>query len=121
MNVVESAVIVLVSSFTGTLGNWASDHADESYKLTNVESLCKYVRVSFCIEDLEGKNLYALTELKQNESNLHDYTLSFNNSYSYWKTDITERATADLYIGGLKNGALRAHLMTNWNSNKYID
>ena len=41
-------------------------------------------------------------------------------SYSYWKDDISVKAAAYLYIGGLKDGALlRANLMTNWRACKY--
>jgi hypothetical protein len=43
-----------VSSFTGPLGNWAADHADEIYKLDAIDALTAYVRVSFSNEDLEG-------------------------------------------------------------------
>jgi len=42
----REAVTAVVSSFTGTLGNWAADHADEIFKLDSIDALTAYVRVS---------------------------------------------------------------------------
>jgi len=102
-----------VSSFTGSLGNWAVDHADEILKLDSIDALTGYVRISFSHEDLEGKNLYSLIKLDQIGKSLHEYTQEFNNSYSYWKDDISVKVAAYQYIGGLKNGSVRADLRTN--------
>ena len=52
----KQGVVVLVSSFTGKLGNWASDHSTEIYELATVDDLIDYIRVGFSIEDVEGKN-----------------------------------------------------------------
>ena len=87
------------------MGNWAADNADEILKLGNIDALTAYVRVSFSNEGLEGMNVYSLIE--------------FNRSYSYWKDDIYVKAVAYLYIGGLKVGALRAYLMTDWHAGNY--
>jgi hypothetical protein len=81
--------------------------------------LTTYVRVSFSNEDLEGKNLYALIKLDQVDKSLHEYTQEFNSSYSYCKVDISVKVAVYLYIGGFKNGSVRADLMTNWQSGKY--
>ena len=54
---------MVVSSFTGSLGNWVADHGDEIFKLDSIDALTSYVRVSFSNEDLEGKNLYFLIKL----------------------------------------------------------
>ncbi len=43
----------------------------------------------------------------------------FNNSYAYWKSSIDIKAVVYIYIGGLKNGALRADLKTSWQCSKY--
>jgi hypothetical protein len=51
----KEADTVVVSSFTGSLGNWAAVHADEIYKLESIDALTAYIRVSFSNEDLEGK------------------------------------------------------------------
>jgi hypothetical protein len=115
----REAVTVVVSTFTGHLGNWAADHADEIFKFESIDALTAYVRVSFSNEDLEGLNLYSLIKLDQLDKSLHEYTQEFNSSYSYWKDDISVKVAAYLYIGGLKVGALRADLMTNWQAGKY--
>jgi len=108
-----------VSSFTGHLGNWAANHVDEIFKLDNIDALTAYVRASFSNENLEGMNLYSLIQLDQFDKSLHEYTQEFRSSYSYWKDDISVEAVAYLYIGGLRFGALRADLMTNWQASKY--
>ena len=51
----REAVTVVVSSFTGSLGNWAADHADEIYKLDSIDALTAYVRVSFFQRGLGGQ------------------------------------------------------------------
>ena len=62
------AVTIVVSSFTGPLGNWAADHTDEIFRLDSIDALTAYVRVSFPNEDLEGKIFYSLIKLDQIES-----------------------------------------------------
>ena len=52
----REAVTVVVSSFTGSLGNWAADHSEEIIRLDSIDALNAYVRVSFSNDDLEGKN-----------------------------------------------------------------
>ena len=68
---------------------------------------------------MEGMNLYSLFILDHVYKSFHEYTHEFNSSYSYWKDDISVKAAAYLYIGGLKVGALRVDLMTNWEECKY--
>jgi len=115
----REAVTVVVSSFTGHLGNWAAYHADEILLLDNIDALTAYVRISFCNEELEGMNLYSLMKLYQLDKSLYEYTQEFNSSYSYWKNDISVKAGAYLYIVGLKVIALRTDLMTNCHVSKY--
>ena len=44
-----------------------------------MEELIDYVRVSFSIENIEGKNFYSLLSgLDHSEQFLHDYTHEFN-------------------------------------------
>ena len=71
-----------MSSFTGRLGSWAADHADEIFKLDIIDALTAYVRVSFSLDDLKGKYLYALIKLDQYDKFLHEYTREFKSSYS---------------------------------------
>jgi hypothetical protein len=109
----KEAVTVVVSSFTGSLGNWAADHMDEIFKLDSIDAFTAYVRVSFSNEVLEGKNLYSLIKLDQIDKSLHEYTQELNSCYIYWKDDISVKVAAYVYIGGLKNGSVRPDLMTN--------
>jgi len=51
---------------------------------------------------------------------VHDYTQEFNTSYAWWKKSIDIKAAIYMYIGGFKNGPLRADLMTNWQTGKYV-
>jgi hypothetical protein len=110
----------LVSSFTRKLGNWTSNHITEIYDLATVDDLIDYIRVGFSIEDVERKNLYILLRLEQIEKSLHDYTHEFSTSYAWWKKSIDIKAAVYMYIGGLKNGSLRADLMTIWQTGKYL-
>ena len=115
----REVVEVVVSSFTGHLGNWAANHADKLFKLESIDASIAYARVSFFNEDLDDMNLYPLIKLDQLDQSLHEYTHEFNSSYSYWKDDISVKAASYLYIGGLKFGALREDLMTNLQACKY--
>ena len=108
-----------MSSFTGQLGNRAANNAEEIFKLDNIDALTAYVRINFSNEDLEGKNLYSLIELDQFDISLREYTQEFHSSYSYWKEHISIKYASYMYIGGLKVGALRADIMTNWQAGKY--
>jgi hypothetical protein len=47
----REVVIVVVSSFTGQLGNWAAIQADEIFKLDIIDAFTTYVRVSFFNEE----------------------------------------------------------------------
>jgi hypothetical protein len=58
-------------------------------------------------------------KLDQFDKSLHEYMQELATSYSYWKDDISVKAAAYLLIGGLKVGALRTNLMTNWQECKY--
>jgi hypothetical protein len=110
----KEAVTVVVSSFTGSLGNWVADHTNEIFKLDSIDALTAYVRVHFSNGDLEGKNLYYVINLDQIDKSLHEYTQEFNSSYTYWKDDISVKIVVHMYIDGLNNGSVRADSMTNW-------
>jgi hypothetical protein len=68
----KEAVTVVVSSFTGPLGNWAANHADDIFRLDSIDALTAYIRVVFSNEDLEGKNLYFFIKLDQIDKSLHE-------------------------------------------------
>ncbi len=63
--------------------------------------------------------MYSIIKLDQPNKSLHDYTQDFRSSYSNWKDDISVKVASYLYIGGLRNGSLRADLMSNWQAGKY--
>ena len=88
-------------------------------ELDSIDALTAYVRVSFSNVNLEGKNLDSLIKLDQIDKSLHEYSEELKNSYRYWKDDISVKVAAYLNIGGLKNGSVRADLMTNWQTGKY--
>jgi len=70
----REVVTVVVSSFTGHLGNWAAYHADDICLLMSIVALTAYVRVSFSNEDLESMNLDSLIKFDQFDKSLHEYT-----------------------------------------------
>ena len=109
----REAVTVVVSTFMGHLGHVAADHADKIFKLESIDALSAYVLVSFAEEDFEGMNIYSLMILDQFDKLFHEHTEEFNSAYSYCKDDISVKADAYLYIGGLKVGALKVDLMNN--------
>ena len=109
----KEVITVVASYFTGSLGNWVVDHADEICRLDSIDALTAYVCISFYNADLEGKDLHSLIKLDQIDKSLHEYTQEFNSSYYYWENGISVNVVAFLYIGGLKNGSVRVDLMTN--------
>ena len=78
----NQGVVVLVSSLTGKLGDWASNHSSEIYETRTMDELINYVRVNYSIEDIKGNNLYSFLRLEQGESSLQDYTKEFNRLYA---------------------------------------
>ncbi len=88
--------------------------------MKTMDKLINYVRVSFSIENIEGKNLYSLLRLQQVELSLHEYTQEFNNSYVWWKASIDIKTAVYMYIGELKNWSLRADLVNNCQTYNYF-
>ncbi len=98
----REAVTSVVSSFTGQLGNWVANHANEIFKLNSIDALTTYVRVNLSNEDLDGKNLCYLIKLNRFDKTLHEYTKELSRSFNYWKGDISVKVASYLYIGALK-------------------
>ncbi len=86
------AVRILVNSFAGKLGKWASDNAALINELNTLSASGAFIEVSYAInEDLaaaEYCNLLSLINLEQESESLLEYTQAFNRSYDYWKNDI---------------------------------
>ena len=81
----KEVVTVVASSFTGTSGNWAADHANDIFRLESIYALTAYVRVGFSNENLEGKNLYSLIKLDQIDKSLYGYTQEFNIDLTFFE------------------------------------
>ena len=114
---------ILVNSFAGKLGKWASDNAALINELNTLTALGAFIEVSYAInEDLaatEYFNLLSLIGLEQQSESLLEYTQAFNRSYDYWKNDISLKATSVLYVKGIKSLALSTKLWLNWINGKY--
>jgi hypothetical protein len=45
----KDIITVVVSSFTGSLGNWVADHAYDIFRLDSIDALTAYVRIGFLV------------------------------------------------------------------------
>ncbi len=119
----RAAVRILVNSFAGKLGKWASDNAALINELNTLSALGAFVEVSYAInEDLaaaEYFNLLSLIDLEQQSGSLLEYTQAFYRSYDYLKNDISLKASAIVYVKGIKSVALSTKLCSNWINGKY--
>ncbi len=119
----REVVRILVNSFAGKLGRWASDNAPLINELNTLSALGSFMEVSYVInEDLaaaEYFNLLSLNDLDQHSGSILEYTQAFNRSYDYWKKDISLKATSILYIKGIKSIALSTRMWSNWINGKY--
>jgi hypothetical protein len=57
--------------------------------------------------------------LEQGNSSVPDYTRKFNDYYSFWKPEVSEKFGTYLYIMGLRFGPLRADLMSACSLGKF--
>ncbi len=64
------------------------------------------------IKDYQAENLNLLVKLEQGNSDVPDYTRKFNDYYSFWKPEVSEKFGTYLYIMGIRCGPLRADLMS---------
>ena len=111
--------LTLMSSFIGKLGHWAQQNIEALYSLTSVTQLLDLVRYSFVIKDYQSDNLNLLVELEQGNLDVPDYTRKFNDYYSFWKSEISEKIGIYLYIMGLRSSPLRADLMSAYSLGKF--
>jgi hypothetical protein len=115
----KQASLILMSSFIGKLGHWAQQNTEALYSLTSVTQLVDLVRSSFVIKDYQAENLNLLIKLDQGNSDVPDYTRKFNDYYSFWKPEVSEKFGTYLYIMGLRSGPLRADLMSAYSLGKF--
>jgi hypothetical protein len=71
------------------------------------------------IKDYQAENLNLLVKLEQGNSDVPDYTRKFNDYYSFWKPEVSEKFGTYLYIMGLRSGPLRADLMSAYSLGKF--
>ena len=119
----RAAVRIMVGSFAGKLGQWASDNAVLINELNTLPALGAFTEVSYVVnEDLSASeyiSLHSLIGLDQQSESLLKYTQAFNHSYDYLKNDISLKAAVILYIRGIKSVSLSTILWSNWKNGKY--
>ena len=114
----KQASLFLISSFTGKLRHWAQHNTEALYSLNFVTQFVDLVRSGFVIKDCQAENLNLLVKLEQGNLDVPDYTRKLNDYYSFWKSEISEKAGIYLYIMGLRSGPLRADLMSTYSLGK---
>ena len=72
------------------------------------------------MKDYQAENLNLLGKSEQVNSDVPDYTRKFNDYYSFWKSEVSEKFGTYLYIMGLRYGPLRANLMSSYSLGKLI-
>jgi hypothetical protein len=106
-------------SFTGRLGHWAQQNNEVLYNLKSVSELVDFVRSSFVVKDYQAEHLQLLIKVEQNGLYISEYIRKFNNSYSFWKLEISEKFDVYLFVLGLRIGPLRAGLMSAYGLGKF--
>jgi hypothetical protein len=115
----KQASLIVMASFSGKLGHWAQHHTEALYNLNSVSQLTDFVRSSFVIKDYQVEHLQHLVRIEQSNLDISEYTRKFNDSHSFWKSDISEKFSVYLFILGLRSGQLRAELMSGYGLNKF--
>jgi hypothetical protein len=77
-----------------------------------VSQLIDFVRSNFVVKDYQVKHLQLLIKCEQNGLDISEYIRKFNDSYSFWKLEISEKCVVYLFVLGLCSGPLRAGLMS---------
>ena len=108
----RQASLILMSSFTGKMGHWAHQNTKVLYILNFVSQLVDLVRSSFVVKDCKVKHLQLLIKCEQNGIDISEYIRKFNDSYSFWKSGISEKCVVYLFVMGLRSGPSRADLMS---------
>ena len=63
--------------------------------------------------------MQVLIECEQNGLDISEYIRKFNDSYSFWKSEISEKCSVYLFVLGLRSGPLRADLMSAYGLGKF--
>ena len=84
-----------------------------------MSQLVDFVRSSFAVKDNQTKHLQLLIKCEQNGLEILEYIRKFNDSYSFWKSEISEKCVVYLFVLGLRSGPLRADLMFAYGLGKF--
>jgi hypothetical protein len=90
----KQANSILMFSFTGKLRHWAHQTTEILYNLHFVSQIVEFVRSSFVVKDHQAEPLQLLIKTKQNSVDILDDIRKFNDSYSFWKSEISEKFVA---------------------------
>ena len=71
------------------------------------------------VKDSQAEHLQLLIKIEQNGLEISDYIRKFNDPYSFWKSEISEKCTVYLFVLGLRSGPLRADLMSAYGLGKF--
>ncbi len=84
-----------------------------------MSQLVDFVRSSFAVKDNQTEHLQLLIKCEQNGLEILEYIRKFNDSYSFWKSEISEKCVVYLFVLGLRSGPLRADLMFAYGLGKF--
>ena len=84
-----------------------------------MSQLVDFVRSSFVVKDYQAEHLQLLIKVEQNGLEISDYIRKFNDSYSFWKSEISKKCVVYLFVLGLRSGPLRADLMSAYGLGKF--
>jgi len=95
----RQANFIQMSSFTGKLGHGAYQNTEVLYNLNFVSQLADFVRNSFVVKDYQAEHLQLLLiEVEQNGLDISEYIRKFNDSYSFWKSEISENFLSEKFM-----------------------
>ena len=84
-----------------------------------MSQLVDFVRSNFVVKDYQAEHLQLLIECEQNDLDISEYIRKFNDSYSFWKSEISEKCDVYLFVLGLRSGPLRADLISAYELGKF--
>ena len=56
-----------------------------------LSQLVEFVRSIFVVKDYQAKKLQLLIRIEQNRLGISDYIRKFNDFYSFWKSEVSEK------------------------------
>ena len=71
------------------------------------------------VKHYQAEHLQLLIKCEQNGHDISEYIRKFNDSFSFWKSEISEKCAVYLFVLGLRSGSLRADLMSAYGLGKF--